>query len=112
MSQLDFTMKKHRAWSYTSRNYTLHVCQIRTFSTHIPAYTSITVQCSSKCYSEIVMQVFSTKEIPKDQLKEEVPHRTAFNIYEICTALQPLHRYLMLRVLFVWGVKKPINGHV
>lgn len=92
--------------------YTLHVCQIRTFSTHIPAYTSITVQCSSKCYSEIVMQVFSTKEIPKDQLKEEVPHRTAFNIYEICTALQPLHRYLMLRVLFVWGVKKPINGHV
>lgn len=84
----------------------------KNISTHIPAYTSITVQCSSKCYSEIVMQVFSTKEIPKDQLKEEVPHRTAFNIYEICTALQPLHRYLMLRVLFVWGVKKPINGHV
>lgn len=27
--------------------------------------------------------IFSTKEIPKDQLKEEVPHRTAFNVYEI-----------------------------
>lgn len=56
--------------------------------------------------------IFSTKEIPKDQLKEEVPHRTAFNFYEICTAQQPLHQYFMLRVLFVWGVKKPINGHV
>lgn len=56
--------------------------------------------------------IFSTKEIPKDQLKEEVPYRTAFNIYEICTAQQPLHQYFMLRVLFVWGVKKPINGHV
>lgn len=56
--------------------------------------------------------IFSTKEIPKDQLKEEVPHRTAFNIYEICTAQQPLPQYFMLRVLFVWGVKKPINGYV
>lgn len=56
--------------------------------------------------------IFLTKEIPKDQLKEEVPHRTAFNVYEIYTTLQPLHRYTMLRVLFVWGVKKPINGHV
>lgn len=54
--------------------YTLHVCQIRTFSTHIPAYTSITVQCSSKCYSEIVMQVatsyFRPKKSPKTNSKK------------------------------------------
>lgn len=41
--------------------------------------------------------IFSTKEIPKDQLKEEVPHRTAFNIYEICTALQPLHQIFYVK---------------
>lgn len=57
--------------------YTLHVCQIRTFGlfqSYTSLYISITVQCSSKCYSEIVMQVatsyFRPKKSPKTNSKK------------------------------------------